>query len=184
MVTGAGCIRKPHASYSHGESVADDRGQWGQALVRSLPVRSRSAVITDTHGGEPHIAPGDAGTTASSNASHLLGCKSLLKPTHPSQPFTPLPRNQPLLPLALLAITDEASPLALRSTRNRPRTAVHQRCQLLAEGESERCHRGVVACHRTGPCQKFARNYATRNLVPPHSATLGSAFHLRGCVGR
>jgi len=43
--------------------------------------------------------------------------KSLLKPTYPSQPFTPLPRNQPLLPLAPLAITDEASPFALRSTR-------------------------------------------------------------------
>jgi hypothetical protein len=26
---------------------------------------------------------------------------------------------------------------------------MHQRCQLLlAEGELERCHRGVVACHR------------------------------------
>src|SRR4029453_8825822 len=70
----------------------------------------------------------------------------------------------------------------------RPRTALHQRCQLLlAEGELERCHRGVVACHRTGPCQKFARNYATRNLAPPHSATLGCSVAwarevLRGVV--
>jgi hypothetical protein len=77
--------------------------------------------------------------------------------------------------------------ITLRSTLDPRllRTALHQRCQLLlAGGEVERCHRGVVACHRTRPCQKFARNYATRNLAPPHSATLGSAFHLLGCVGR
>jgi hypothetical protein len=54
-------------------------------------------------------------------------------------------------PAKRLAITDEASPFALRSTRNHPRTALHQRCQLLlAEGKLERCHRGVMACHRTG----------------------------------
>jgi hypothetical protein len=75
--------------------------------------------------------------------------------------------------------------IQLRLTRIIPRTALHQRCQLLlAEGESERCHPGIVACHRTGPCEKFARNYATRNPAPPHSATLGSAFHLLGCAGR
>src|SRR5215211_864035 len=33
-----------------------------------------------------------------------------------------------------------------------------------------------------GPCQRFARNYATRNLAPPHTPILGSAFHLGGCV--
>ena len=34
------------------------------------------------------------------------------------------------------------------------------------------------------PVQGRARNYATHNLAPPHSATLGGAFHLLGCVGR
>jgi hypothetical protein len=44
--------------------------------------------------------------------------------------------------------------------------------------------RGVQAVTHTGPCQKFARNYATRNLAPPHNAALDSALHLRRCVGR
>jgi hypothetical protein len=34
----------------------------------------------------------------------------------------------------------------------------------------------------TGPCQKFARNYATRNLAPPYIATLGCASHQGRCV--
>jgi hypothetical protein len=49
-----------------------------------------------------------------------------------------------------------------------------------------RCNRSASfaqALHR-GPCQKFARDCATRNLAPPHGPTLGSAFHLLGCVGR
>src|ERR671935_3055250 len=32
-------------------------------------------------------------------------------------------------------------------------------------------------------CQRFARKCATCNLTPPHDPTLGSASHLRGCVG-
>jgi hypothetical protein len=44
---------------------------------------------------------------------------------------------------------------------------------------------GVLAMDcRAGPCQRFARNCATRNLTSPHEPTLGSAFHLLGCVGR
>ena len=34
-----------------------------------------------------------------------------------------------------------------------------------------------------GPCQKFARNCATRNRKPPHDPTLHSISHLGGCVG-
>jgi hypothetical protein len=34
-----------------------------------------------------------------------------------------------------------------------------------------------------GPCQRFARNCATRNLTPPYDPTLNSASHQRGCVG-
>jgi hypothetical protein len=40
------------------------------------------------------------------------------------------------------------------------------------------CRDGHAGC-----CQRFARNYATRSLTPPHDPTLGSAAHLRGCVG-
>ena len=43
----------------------------------------------------------------------------------------PRPEHDPLIEAdrCALAITDEASPFALRSTRNHPRTAVHRRCQ-------------------------------------------------------
>jgi hypothetical protein len=34
------------------------------------------------------------------------------------------------------------------------------------------------------PCQRFARNCAMRSHASPHDPTLGSAFHLLGCVGR
>jgi hypothetical protein len=33
-----------------------------------------------------------------------------------------------------------------------------------------------------GPCQRFARNCATRNLTPPQYSALDSTFHLHGCV--
>ena len=36
---------------------------------------------------------------------------------------------------------------------------------------------------RAGPCQRFARNCAPRNLTSPHNPTLDSTSHLRGCVG-
>jgi len=35
---------------------------------------------------------------------------------------------------------------------------------------------------RRGPCQRFARNCATRNLTPPHDALPHSASHLHGRV--
>jgi hypothetical protein len=37
---------------------------------------------------------------------------------------------------------------------------------------------------RPGPCQRFARNYATRSLTPPYCQPLDSGSHLLGCVGR
>jgi hypothetical protein len=36
---------------------------------------------------------------------------------------------------------------------------------------------------RAGPCQRFARNCATRNLAPPHAPIPNTTFYLRGCVG-
>jgi hypothetical protein len=54
---------------------------------------------------------------------------------------------------------------------------MHEGCQLLL---------AEVSWHviHTGPCQKFARNYATRNLAPPHNATLDSAFTCADVWGR
>jgi hypothetical protein len=58
-------------------------------------------------------------------------------------------------------------------------------------------HRGAFACgpgrrdgasiyaiadHVRCPCQRFARNGTTLNLVKPYNPILDSAFHLRGCV--
>ena len=34
-----------------------------------------------------------------------------------------------------------------------------------------------------GPCQRFARNCATRSLTPPYFQPLDSGSHLRGRVG-
>jgi hypothetical protein len=96
------------------------------------------------------------------------------------------PIRAPPPPLAAphrrLAVTDEGSPHALRSTRNRPRTALHLRCQLVMN--TARDDRVVVHAmdDRAGPCQRFARNCATRTLALPHLPILHSAFHLRDCV--
>ena len=65
--------------------------------------------------------------------------------------------------------------------RNHPRTALHQRCQLLlAEGELERCHRGVMACHRTG----LARNLpeTTPHVTSPRPTAQPSAAPLTSVV--
>ena len=66
------------------------------------------------------------------NAPH---CKPPAAPTRPLIEGRPrLPQLVPIQPSAR-DITDEASPLALRSTRNRPRTAMHRRClSLVVEG--------------------------------------------------
>ena len=42
--------------------------------------------------------------------------------------------------------------------------------------------RFVVRGDHRGSCHTFARNYATRNLTPPHDASLYGASHLGGCV--
>jgi hypothetical protein len=68
--------------------------------------------------------------------------------------------------------TDEASPFALRSTRNHPRTAVRE--------VPVACGRGLPGRWRrrswTGPCQRFARNCAIRNLTSPQDALVHSAL--------
>ena len=68
----------------------------------------------------------------------------------------------------------------------RLRRAVHRRCPV-AGGQELPTRRRRHSCERRsrrGPCQRFARNCATRNLTSPHDPTLDSAFHLLGCVGR
>jgi hypothetical protein len=83
-----------------------------------------------------------------------------------------------------LAITDEASPFALRSTRNRLRTVVHRRCQwLVVEAAGMMAPTLLPKTAMQGPCQRFARNCATRNLAWPHDAALNDASYLRVCGG-
>ena len=127
----AGWSLEPVASGSHTRRTATVNplptiGTVGSGLGSLASDRSRSAVITDNHCGEPHIAPGDAGTTASSNASHLPSWQ-VAPETNSSQsalhPSTTQPTAAPARPLA---ITDEAPPLALRLTRNRLRRAVRR----------------------------------------------------------
>jgi hypothetical protein len=40
-----------------------------------------------------------------------------------------------------------------------------------------------MSCPISSPCQKFARNCATRDLASPHDTTSDSASHLRGNAG-
>jgi hypothetical protein len=84
-------------------------------------------------------------------------------------------------------ILDGSHHAALPSTRNRPRTAMHRRCQSrLVEPRAARMmmlRRSWPQSTTRGPCQKVARNSAARLLTTPHDATLDSASHLRGCAG-
>ena len=82
-----------------------------------------------------------------------------------------------------LAITDDASPLALRSIRNRLRRALHRGA--VASGLRRHYGAGIhaIADHVGVPCQKFARDCATRSSALSHHPTLGSIPHLRGCAG-
>jgi hypothetical protein len=80
-------------------------------------------------------------------------------------------------------MTDGSHDPALGSTRINPRTAVHHGCSRLSSKTAWTMAPAFVPQTTTqGPCQRFARNCATRNLTLPHDPTLGSAFHLRGCV--
>jgi hypothetical protein len=54
---------------------------------------------------------------------------------------------------------------------------------LLLETRNVNHHRQFQIDRTGDPCQRFARNYATRSLNPPHDTTPDSASHLRGCVG-
>ena len=69
--------------------------------------------------------------------------------------------------------TDEASPFALRSTRNHPRTAMHQGCPVACgRGPPGRwCRCSCYGRPRRDPCQRFARNCATRSLTSPRDLT-------------
>jgi hypothetical protein len=76
--------------------------------------------------------------------------------------------------------------ITLRSTLEiQLRTAMHRRCPVAGGQElPRRWRRRSRKTTTQGPCQRFARNCATRNLTSPHDPTLGSAFHLLGRVGR
>jgi hypothetical protein len=132
--------------------------------------------------------------------SRPRGCLSLIYRIEPGSTNERTVLEEPLQHVAIPASAPELSGGSLQAeggrlppapTLWRPMRRWHDpaprrrlRCQLLlAEDESERCRRGVVACHRRGPCQKFVRDYATRNLAPSHNTTLDSTSHLHGCTG-
>ena len=118
----AGWSLEPVASGSHTRRTATVNplptiGTVGSGLGSLASDRSRSAVITDNHCGEPHIAPGDAARRL--RAMQAISQAGKVAPeTNSSQsalhPSTTQPTAAPARPLA---ITDEAPPLALRSTR-------------------------------------------------------------------
>jgi hypothetical protein len=95
------------------------------------------------------------GATVFSNPSHLLSCKALLKPTYPPGSRHPAYHTtNPLLLLARLAITDEASPFALRSTRNRPRSHGRwppRRMRMATPGQAR------LLLVRASPCPRLMR---------------------------
>jgi hypothetical protein len=107
------------------------------------------------------------------------------------QPFTCALHDHPVLvqrqqrPHSDSARTDDGHDLALLSTR----IICGEQCTSGASRvRSEGCRDHDAGARATddprgGPCQRFARNYATRDLTSPHNPTLGSASHLRGYVG-
>jgi len=80
------------------------------------------------------------------------------------------------------AITDEASPFALRSTRNRPRTALHLRCQSAVKGSGRWLRVHAMDC-RPGSlpeiCQKL-RHTQPHVPTPRRLQQHGSPWGLRG----
>jgi hypothetical protein len=62
---------------------------------------------------------------------------------------------------------------------------MHHFCQshLVEASQDDDPEAFLATVNHIGPCQKVARNYASRLLTTPHDATLGSSSHLRGCVG-
>jgi hypothetical protein len=100
--------------------------------------------------------------------------RQLASAQHPStdQAATPAP-----------AITDDSHRRALLSTRNLSDDSTAPEVPVASRRERV----GTMPLRRRPtppqrPCQKFARNYATRDPAPPPNPTLDSASHLRGCA--
>ena len=115
-----------------------------------------------------HLAAGS--TRISSNASYLMEpatccCDQLI-----SYPSPRLPQNQPLLPLVPLAITDEASPLALRSPQTIFRGEQCTTGALLAPAKAGEGRGGVVADIAKLSVGREA--YYTRELATDHEQYL------------
>src|SRR5215208_6333294 len=109
-----------------------------------------------------HLAAGS--TRISSNASYLMEpatccCDQLI-----SYPSPRLPQNQPLLPLVPLAITDEASPLALRS----PQTIFRgEQCTTGALLAPAKARRGAAGWWPTSPSSRWGGRPTTPASWPP-----------------
>jgi hypothetical protein len=123
---------------------------------------------------------------------------------HPRRPTERISAPGPLVPVPVAAVVHPWRRRLGRSRRQAPRhvagdlISVTQDRQtplgatgqlLLGHGVSSlvgdpECQPSpsVPETPRTGSCQRFARNCATRNLTSPHHPTLGSAFHLHDCV--
>ena len=81
-----------------------------------------------------------------------------------------------LRPLASPLVGEAQEARAVMSTINR-NSETHQPAST-RQASTGSAHQGA-----SSPCQRFARNRATCNRVTPHDTTVGSTFHLRGCVG-
>jgi hypothetical protein len=114
-------------------------------------------------------------------ARHVSWSSSSERPLPHCPPYAAIQRS----PAKRLAISDGASPFALRRTRNHLRTALHWRCQSLGGRDSGTIAPASMPWMTTqSPCQRFARNCATRSLASPHHPTLDNTSHLRSRVGR
>jgi hypothetical protein len=93
------------------------------------------------------------------NASH---CKPPAAPKRPPDRRQTAPAPACAYPALRLAITDEASPFALRSTRNRPRTAVHRLLVPTLRNATAQAPRGAFKApraHRRGGMGVYSGAY-------------------------
>jgi hypothetical protein len=142
--------------------VASDRSRGSQHPLRMPPLSPLAPSLSPQPLTRRRLLPGPA-------ANHVA-------PQATSADISPLLAQDCLTRLCLITLRSTLDPGLLR-------TAMQLRCQSEVAGLRTMAPASMPWTAVQGLCQRFARNYATRDLTTPHDTTPDSASHLRGCVG-